>query len=138
MRKKKILIAAKEQDTAELLIDEVGAVDCSKEIIIKKDGQEVVDYFRSIDDDSRINTETQIDLVILDLILPKIHGLNILRLLKKDPKHSSIPIIIFLTSVDSNTVAKVCESEANNYITKPNSLNDFQKNIQIFKKYLLN
>ncbi len=75
--RKKILIAAEDQNSAELLIDGVGAVNCSKEIIIKKNGQEVVDYFRSIDEDSSVNTsKTLFDLVILDLILPKIHGLD--------------------------------------------------------------
>ncbi len=138
MRKKIILIAAEDGDTTDLLIEEVDAVDCSKEFIIKKDGQEVVDYFRSIDEDSVDTSKALIDLVILDLILSKVHGLDILKLLKKDPKHSSIPIIIFSTNTDSNTALNVYENGANSYITKPISFKEFQKNIQVFKKYLLN
>ncbi len=138
MRKKTILIAAENGDTTDLLIEEVDAVDCSKEFIIKKDGQEVVDYFRSIDEDSVDTSKTRIDLVILDLILSKVHGLDILKLLKKDPKLSFIPIIIFSTNTDSNTASNVYENGANSYITKPISFKEFQKNIQVFKKYLLN
>ncbi|MCP4253687.1 MAG: response regulator [Candidatus Scalindua sp.] len=134
MKAKRILIAVKDRDEVELLTEELSTVDCRKEIILKENGQEVVDYFGEIDCAGTVN----IDLLILCLNLPEIHGLDILKLLKRDPKHSSIPIIIFLTSADSNTVSKVYENGANNYITRPISFSGFQKNIQIFRKYLLN
>ena len=135
---KRILMAVKDRDNVELLTEELSAVDCRKEIILKENGQEVADYFENIDSDGTVNTEPQIDLLILCISLSRVHYLDILKLLKKDPKHSSIPIIIFSTRTDSNTVSKVYENGANSYITKPVSFGDFQKNIQIFKKYLLN
>ncbi|MDP6924267.1 MAG: response regulator [Candidatus Scalindua sp.] len=138
LKVKRVLIAVKDRENVELLIEELSAVNCRKEIILKENGQEVADYFENIGSDGTVNADSQIDLLILCLNLPRVHCLDILKLLKKDPKHSSIPIIIFSTRIDSNTASEVYENGANSYITKPISFADFQKNIQIFRKYLLN
>lgn len=61
--------------------------------------------FQETDIDSSDGKEPQIDLIILDLNLPKIHGMDVLKFLKNDPKHKSIPVVVFSTSSDSITIS---------------------------------
>ncbi|MFQ5685877.1 MAG: response regulator [Candidatus Scalindua sp.] len=138
MKEKKILIVEDDPDHSELIIDELNTGDIIKEIILKKNGQEVIDYFQEADIDSSYGKGPQIDLIILDLNLPKIHGIDVLNSLKNDPKHKSIPIVVFSTSYDSKTIAEVYKNGANSFITKPASFKEFKKNIEKLRKYLLN
>ncbi len=138
MEKKKILIAEDDPDHAELIIDELSTGDIRKEIILMKDGQEVIDYFQVTGTDSSVRMELQIDLIILDINLPKIQGMDVLKFLKNHPKYRSIPIIIFSTSPDSKTISEVYKNGANSFITKHTSFKEFKENIKELKKYLLN
>ena len=136
MKEKKILIAEDDPDHAELIIDELNTGDIRKEIILKKNGQEVIDYFQKTDIDSSNGKEPQIDLIILDLNLPKIHGMDVLKFLKNDPKHKSIPIVVFSTSPDSKTISEAYKNGANSFIIKPSSFNEFKENIKLLKEYI--
>ncbi len=136
LKEKKILIVEDDPDHAELIIDELKAEDIRKEIILKKNSQEVIDYFQETDIDSSGGKAPQIDLIILDLNLPKIHGMNILKFLKNDPKHKSIPIIVFSTSFDSKTISEVRKNGANDFIIKPSSFKEFKENMRKLRKYL--
>ncbi len=135
MKEKKILIAENDPDHAELIVDELSMGDIKKEIILKEAGQEVIDYFQETDIDSSNGKEPQIDLIILDLNLPKIHGMDVLKFLKNHPKYSSIPIIIFSTRPDSKTISEVYKNGANSFITKPTSFKEFRENINQLRKY---
>ncbi len=136
MKEKKILIAEDEPDHAELIIDELNTGDNRKEIILKKNGQEVIDYFQKTDIGSSNGKEPQIDLIILDLNLPKIHGMDVLKFLKNDPKHKSIPIVVFSTSFDSKIISEARKNGANDFITKPASFEEFAENIKLLKEYI--
>ncbi len=137
MREKKILIAENDPDHAELIVDELNMGDVKKEIILMEDGQEVIDYFQEADIGSSVRVELEIDLIILDLNLPKVHGKNVLKFLKNHPKYRSIPIIIFSTKPDSKTMSEVYKNGANSFITKPASFKEFKENIEKLRKYLL-
>ena len=138
MKEKKILIAENDPDHAELIVDELNMGDVKKEIILMGDGQEVIDYFQEADIGSSVRVELEIDLIILDLNLPKVHGKNVLKFLKNHPKYRSIPIIIFSTRPDSKTMSEVYKNGANSFITKPASFKEFKENIEKLRKYLLN
>jgi two-component system response regulator len=135
LKEKKILIIENDPDHAELIIDELYTGDTKKGIILMKDGQEVIDYFQETDIDSCNGKEPQIDLIILDLNLPKVHGMDVLKFLKNHPTYSSIPIIIFSTRPDSKTISEVYKNGANSFITKPTSFKEFKENINQLRKY---
>lgn len=59
------------------------------------------------------------DLILLDLMLPRINGYKICRILKSDPKYSGIPIIIFTARAQESERALGKEAGADAYITKP-------------------
>jgi DNA-binding response OmpR family regulator len=138
LKTKKVLIAEHDPGHAELIIEVLNMVDTKKEIILKKAGQEVIDYFQEADIDSSVRMKLQIDLIILDVNLPKVDGMDVLRYLKSGSMVRSIPIIIFSNTTDTKTISEVYENGANSFITKPTSFNEFKENIKTLKKYLLN
>lgn len=135
MKEKKVLLVEDDQDHADLIID-ILEEESQKEVILKKDGQEAINYFqkRGLEDDDILS---EIDVVILDLNLPKVHGMDVLKFLKNDPRYYYMPVIIFSTSSDYKTVAEAYRNGANGYLTKPISYDEFIEKIKLLKEYWL-
>ncbi len=132
----KILIAQNNPGNTELIIDEINLIDSGKEIILLKDGQEVIDYFQKTDLDHVDEIKPQIKLIILDRDLPVIRGIDVLRFLKKDPRHSSIPVIIYSASSNPEIISEAYENGTDGFITKPSSFRGFSENTEFLKKYM--
>jgi two-component system response regulator len=131
MKQAEILLIEDDPDHADLIIDvlkEDNVKGIKMKVILKKDGEEAIDYFQH-------EMKSQVSLVILDLNLPKIHGIDVLKFIKKNPKYHSIPVFIFSTSSEQKTIDEAYKNGANGYITKPDSYKDFVKKIKILKEY---
>jgi len=76
-------------------------------------------------------------LVLLDLRLPKVDGLEVLRSVKTDPALSRIPIVILTTSAAESDVAKAYQWQANSYLVKPVDLTGFTSLLEAFGFYWL-
>jgi CheY-like chemotaxis protein len=74
-------------------------------------------------------------LILLDIHLPKVNGLEVLEALKKDHDVKSIPIIILTTSSRDEEIAKSYAGGANSYVTKPVDFGEFMKKIKEMKLY---
>ncbi|MBV5261165.1 response regulator [Synechococcus moorigangaii CMS01] len=64
-------------------------------------------------------------LIISDLNLPKLSGVELLRRVKQDPYLQTIPVIIFSTSCAEEDILRCYQAQANCFITKPNNVDDF-------------
>ncbi len=131
MKKKRFLLIEDDQDHADLITDvlkEDNVTNIKTEVILKKDGREAIDYFQC-------EMQSQVSLVILDLNLPKIDGMGVLKFIKQNSKYRSIPVIILSTSSHDKTIKKAYKNGANDYITKSASYEDFVEKIKILKKY---
>ncbi len=132
LKEEKILLVENDPDHAELIIDlleEDDTKNIKTEIILKKDGHEAIDYFQ-------YEMQSQVSLVILDLNLPKINGMDVLKFIKKNSKYCSIPVIILSTSSDHKTIDEVYENGANGYFTKPDTYRALVEEVKILKKSL--
>src|SRR5688572_15640600 len=86
-------------------------------ITIARDGQEALD---------RLNSDAEFpDLVLLDINLPKMTGLEVLTAIKSDPRLRSIPVIMLSTSDEANDIMTSYNNYANCFITKPVDFNRF-------------
>ncbi len=147
----KVLLIEDNPDHAEL-ITELLEVESKKEVILIKDGKEAMDYFQkacppeacqtSSSNRKAIRTdidgdeiEPQIDLVILDLNLPKVHGMDVLKFLKQNSRYRSIPVVVLSTSSDEKTIKEAYKNGANGYISKPVSYENFVEKIKILNSY---
>lgn len=135
MGSKKILLIEDDPDHAELIIDVLRTENVKKEIILLKDGLEALDYLQKIDIDGNDEIRSQIDLVILDLNLPKVKGMDVLKFLKNNSRYSSIPVVILSTSADHDTIETAYKNGVNSYITKPISYEGFVETIRTLSIY---
>lgn len=81
-------------------------------------------------------TKSMPDLILLDLNLPGMNGIEILQLLKSDPKTSSIPVIIFSMSNNEADISLCYQLKANSFITKPLDLKAFFEVFKTIENYL--
>ncbi|NQT75574.1 MAG: response regulator [Candidatus Omnitrophica bacterium] len=107
MDKKRILIVDDEDDLRSMLKFRLEALDY--DVLDAVDGQEGLDKARS----------SRPDLIILDLMLPKLDGFKVCRMLKFDEKHKHIPIIMFTARAQEKDKQIGKEMGADAYITKP-------------------
>ena len=135
MEEKKIIIIEDDPDHAELILDELEVEGVNKEVVLMRDGQEVIDYFQETVIKWNGDAQSIINLIILDLNLPKVCGMDILEFIKDNPMYRSIPTVIVSTSSDQITINEAFEKGADDYITKPISYEEFVEKIRVLKKY---
>ncbi|WP_414468585.1 response regulator [Methanobacterium sp. ACI-7] len=99
------------------------------------DGSEVLDYL--YDGDNYENKELP-SIIILDINLPKIDGLKVLKKIKNDFKLKKIPVIAFGTSSDPLEVKKVYDNHANCFIVKPIDFDELNEILGCIGKFWLN
>ena len=107
MAKKKVLIVDDEKDIVDTLTFRLNAA--GYEVISAFDGQEALDKTRAENP----------DLIILDLMLPKIDGYKVCRMLKFDKNYKGIPIIMFTARAQEEDKKLGEQMGADSYITKP-------------------
>lgn len=91
------------------------------------DGEQALDYLRRQNDWADAEKSPTPHLILLDLRLPKVDGLEVLREIKQSEKHSSIPVVILTTSEAERDVAQAYKYHANSYLVKPVEFTDFTK-----------
>jgi len=107
MERKKILVVDDEIDLVDMLTIRLEANDY--EVFVAHDGQDGLDKARTL----------KPDLIILDLMLPKVDGYKVCRMLKFDEKYKQIPIILFTARAQEADVKLGMEVGADAYLTKP-------------------
>ncbi len=74
-------------------------------------------------------------LILLDIRLPKVDGLEVLKQLKEDPRFTSIPIIMLTTSDRDEEIAESYAGGANSYVVKPMDFENFMQKVRELKLY---
>ena len=101
-----------------------------------RDGEEALDYlFTRGKFSGRIKTKP--NLVLLDLKLPKVDGLDVLREVKADPRTQSIPVVVLTTSKEETDLVRSYKLGANSYIQKPVNFSEFQETVRQLGMYWL-
>ena len=94
-------------------------------ILVARDGEEALSYIPKWEKGEPLPV-----VILLDLKLPKVNGLEVLQAIKSHPVLKAIPVVILTTSAESNDVKTAYELGANSYIVKPV---DFDKFIEVAK-----
>lgn len=82
------------------------------------DGQEALDFFFG-ESAAFLREPTQASVILLDLKMPRIDGLEVLRRLKADKRTASLPVIVLTTTDDPREIERCYELGCNVYVTKP-------------------
>ncbi|NQT10133.1 MAG: response regulator [Desulfobacteraceae bacterium] len=130
-----ILLVEDNEDHIDLTLRALKNNNLINDIHVVKDGQEALDfvYHRGKYEDTEKYPRP--GLIILDIHLPKVNGLEVLETLKKDHDYKSIPIIMLTTSSRDEEIARSYAGGANSYVTKPVNFEEFMKKIKSMKLY---
>ncbi len=101
----------------------------ANEIIVLRDGQQALDYFFAKGAYVGRNTTKQPKVVLLDLKLPKIDGLEVLKELKNNEKTRTIPVVVLTSSKEESDVLKSYKLGANSYLVKPVDFDRFLESV---------
>ena len=120
-----ILIVDDDEGHAILIRENLEAAGLNNRIDHFRDGQAVLDFFAG-----RPPGAHQTYLVLLDIRMPKVDGIEVLRRLKSDPELSKLPVIMLTTTDDSREVERCYELGCNVYIQKPVDYDRFAEAIR--------
>jgi len=106
-------------------------------IEVARDGEEALDFLFCAGKHSGRNPNQMPKLILLDLKLPRVDGIEVLRQVKANPKTKSIPITVLTSSKEGNDLSRCYELGVNSYIQKPVDFDKFREVVKQFSLYWL-
>jgi CheY-like chemotaxis protein len=126
---KPILLVEDNPNDLKLSLRALAETGLANEVIVARDGAEAYDYLmRQGQHKDRVPGNPTV--VLLDIKLPKIDGLELLRLIRQNPDTAALPVVILTSSREDRDVASGYEYGTNAYVVKPVAFQDFFKAIQ--------
>jgi CheY-like chemotaxis protein len=114
-------------DHAELVLRTLEAHHIANKVRHFLDGQSALDYLYRRGEFSESRDTERPQVILLDLRLPRVDGMEVLKTIKEDPDLKSIPVVVLTTSEAEKDVAKAYYNHANSYLVKPVGFEDFKK-----------
>lgn len=122
-----ILLIEDNPHEAELTIRALKKQNLANKLLHMDDGEEALDFIFSETNTAGSTASFRPKLILLDLKLPKVDGLQILRRLKEDPRTKTIPVVILTSSKEEPDILESYKLGANSYIVKPVNFESFSK-----------
>lgn len=124
-----IILAEDDEGHATLIKRNLKRSGLLNEIIHFTDGQQTLDFLNKVKEKNENNTIPS--LLLLDIKMPKVDGIEVLRQVKQDPLLKRMPVIMITTTDDPREIATCHELGCSNYITKPI---DYEKFVTAIRK----
>lgn len=109
---------------------------CEK-VVVARDGVEAIDYFFGDDANGAQRQKEMPHLVVLDLKLPRVDGLEVLRRMRADDRTKYIPVVVLTTSNEEQDIVNCYRYGANSYIRKPVNYSRFNEVLRLVGSYWL-
>lgn len=122
-----ILLVEDNPDDEELTMRALKKNNISNEIVVARDGAEALDYLFARGKYSKRDTSIMPQLILLDLKLPKIDGIEVLKQIRSDDRTKLLPVVILTLSKEQQDLVDGYSSGANSYIRKPINFTEFVK-----------
>lgn len=132
-----ILLAEDNQSDAELTIRALKKFKVINRLHWVKDGVEALEFIRCTGDYAGRAPQCELKLVLLDLKMPRVDGIGVLRELKADLETKRIPIVVMTSSNQDRDIAECYRLGANGYVTKPVQFASFSEAVSNIGMYWL-
>jgi two-component system response regulator len=137
MTDKVLLLVEDNPDDEALTLRALEPGDCISKIIVAHDGVEALDYLFGTGAFEGLDTRAMPQVILLDLKLPKINGLEVLARIRADPRTRLLPVVILTSSMEAQDLIQAYSLGVNSYIRKPVDFTQFKKAVQQLKLYWL-
>ena len=120
-----ILLVEDNPNDVELTLRALQKQNLSNKVFVVKDGAEALDFIFASGAYSQRKVEKRPKVVLLDLKLPKVDGIEVLRRMKADSRTSPIPVVMLTSSQEERDVVNSYNLGVNSYIVKPVDFSNF-------------
>ena len=125
-----ILIVEDNPNDAELTLRALRKANLANEFFVAEDGQQALDFILCKGQFASRNPTKSLKVIFLDLKLPKISGLEVLKEIKSNPKTRKMPVVVVSSSKEDPDIKAAYELGANSYVVKPVDFDDFIKSME--------
>ncbi len=136
-RQIEILLVEDNQNDVELTLHALRKENLANNIHVARDGEEALEFLFCNGPHADRSFESPPRLVLLDLKLPKVDGMEVLRRLKSDPRTKTIPVVILTSSREERDLVNSYGLGANSYIQKPVDFEQFRDMVKTMGFYWL-
>lgn len=119
MAEKTILLVEDNPDDEELTTRALRQARIANEIVVARDGKEALDYLFAEGEYAARDATRAPAVILLDLKLPKLSGLEVLQRIRSDPRTKLIPTVVLTSSSEDEDMMRSYEHGANSYVRKP-------------------
>ena len=130
-----ILLVEDSQDDLDMTLRALGKANMANHIQIARDGAEALEFIFCTGAHAGRKIENIPKLILLDLKLPKIDGLDVLKRIKGDPRTKMIPVVVLTSSKEQKDVIESYGLGVNSYIVKPVDFEGFAAAVQKLGMY---
>ena len=135
MNQTTILLIEDNPDDVELTLHAFQKNHMANDIVVATDGAEGLDYLFGTGKYAGRDAEEPPALILLDLQLPKIGGLEVLRRVREDERTKRIPVVILTTSDEEEDIVNGYNGGANSYLRKPVDFAEFMNAVKQLEMY---
>jgi len=132
-----ILLVEDNQDDLDMALYALSQAKVANHIHVLRDGQEALDYIFCRGPQAGRTFADAPNVILLDLKLPKVDGLEVLRAIKADPRTRTIPVVMLTSSQEQSDVVESYKVGVNSYIVKPVGFEQFTAAVQKLGLYWL-
>jgi CheY-like chemotaxis protein len=136
-KKRTILLVEDNDDDVELARMAFEKSHVASEIIVVGDGAQALDYLFVTGEYGQRDPTVMPDVILLDLKLPKVGGLEVLRRMRADERTKRLPVVVLTTSTEEKDVISSYNLGANSYVRKPVDFAQFRQAAQQLALYWL-
>jgi len=137
MENKKILLVEDNPDDEALTLRALRKNNIANEVIVARDGVEALDYLFGEGAHADRDLTDQPQVILLDLKLPKVDGLEVLKRIRQDDRTRRLPVVILTTSSEDSDIISSYDLGANSYIRKPVDFDQFMEAVRQLGLYWL-
>ena len=137
MKNKSILVVEDNPDHLELTVLTLEEHGVTADIQVARDGAQALDYLFGTGPHAGRDTQKQPSFILLDLKLPKLSGLDVLRAVRANPLTALVPVIMLTSSSEQSDILACYQSGANSFIRKPVDFGEFTEKLDRLQAYWL-
>ncbi len=127
-----ILLVEDNEGDILLTLEAFKEIKVKNSIAVVKDGEEAIEFLKK---QGQYADRTMPNLILLDINMPKLNGIEVLDFIKKDEKLKKIPVVMLTTSSSESDIAACYEKSANCFITKPLDFGKFLNVVEAIESF---
>jgi two-component system, response regulator len=130
-----ILLAEDNASDAEMTINALKKHNLANKLLHVKDGAAALDFLFAEGEYADRNIDNKPKLILLDLKMPKVNGIEVLHKIRADERTRNIPVVVLTSSKEDPDIQKCYNLNVNSYVVKPVEFDEFQKAISSLGLY---